>query len=152
MSAALTIRPASLDDLDTVVDFNRRLAFESENKELPLETLRAGVAAALADEGKARYFLATAGNHVAGQLMLTREWSDWRNGDLWWIQSVYVPPEFRRQGVFKALYHHVQSLAQSLPHVVGLRLYVEEHNERAQQVYARLGMKPAGYHVLESIW
>lgn len=149
---AITIRPAQAADLETVVEFNRRLALETESKELPLPTLRAGVAAALADPHKARYFMAEVDGEIAGQLMLTREWSDWRNGDIWWIQSVYVAHDFRRCGVFTALYRHVEQLARTQPDVAGLRLYVEAHNYAAQQVYMALGMKPAGYHVLESLW
>ena len=152
MTAPVTIRDATASDLETIVDFNCRLAWESEQKELNLQTLRPGVAAALADAAKARYFVAIAGEDIVGQIMCTYEWSDWRNGNLWWIQSVYVRPEFRRQGVFRALYGHVQRLAQQSPGVAGLRLYVEHHNHVAQQVYAELGMKPAGYHVLEAIW
>ncbi len=149
---ALTIRAAEPSDLETVVEFNRRLALETEHKELPLATVRAGVAAALADPAKARYFLAMMDGAVVGQLMLTREWSDWRNGDIWWIQSVFVASDARRRGVFTALYRHVERLAQSQAGVIGLRLYVEDHNVTAQHVYAALGMKPAGYRVLETLW
>ncbi len=149
---AITIRAALPSDLETVVEYNRRLAWETESKELSLPKLRAGVAAAQADPQKARYFLAEVDGTVAGQLMLTREWSDWRNGDIWWIQSVYVASDFRRRGVFTALFRHVEQLARSQPDVVGVRLYVEERNHAAQQVYAALGMKPAGYLVLESLW
>jgi GNAT superfamily N-acetyltransferase len=148
----IAIRDATLADLETIVEFNHRLALESENKTLPREILTAGVAAGLADAAKARYFIAVVNDVLAGQLMLTREWSDWRNGDIWWIQSVYVLPEARRGGVFRALFTHVEQLAKCSPGVVGLRLYVEEHNDVAQRVYASLGMKPAGYHVLETIW
>jgi len=86
---------------------------------------------------------------AAGTLMLTREWSDWRNGDWWWIQSVYVPDACRRQGVFAALYRHVAQLARDAPGVVGLRLYVERENDDAQRTYAALGMTDAGYHIFE---
>ena len=82
--------------------------------------------------------------------MLTREWSDWRNGDWWWIQSVYVPEPFRRMGVFTALYRHVEQLARETPGVVGLRLYVERENENAQMTYKALGMLDAGYSILEA--
>ncbi len=152
MTAAVMVREARPADCDTIVDFNLRLAAETENKELPREVLQAGVQAALADANKARYFMAMIGDEVAGQLMLTREWSDWRNGDIWWIQSVYVVEKFRQAGVFRALYQHVEQLAKATTGVVGLRLYVEDHNLRAQQVYERLGMKRAGYQVLETIW
>ena len=86
---------------------------------------------------------------VVGMLLLTREWSDWRNGWLWWIQSVYVRPEARRRGVFRALYDHIYRLAQAEPDVIGLRLYMEENNHRAAETYVAVGMAPAGYVVFE---
>jgi GNAT superfamily N-acetyltransferase len=84
--------------------------------------------------------------------MLTYEWSDWRNGQIWWIQSVYVPAEFRRHGVFRALYQHVEHLARTTPGIVGLRLYVEQHNAAALDVYHRMGLAEAGYVVLEKMF
>ena len=115
--------------------------------------------AGIADPSKARYFIAmhdmplagreTIGSAV-GTLMVTREWSDWRNGDWWWIQSVYVVPEQRRQGVFAALYRHLERLARATPGVVGLRLYVERDNAAAQSTYATLGMRDAGYRIFEA--
>lgn len=136
------------------------MAQETEGKRLPPHTVRAGIEAGLADPAKARYFIAMhdalAGADTigvpAGTLMLTREWSDWRNGDWWWIQSVYVVPEFRRHGVFAALYRHVEALARATPDVVGLRLYVERDNAGAQAVYERLGMRDAGYRILEALF
>jgi GNAT superfamily N-acetyltransferase len=107
------------------------------------------VAAGLADPGKALYFLAEQDGQVLGQLMLTREWSDWRNGWFWWVQSVYVRPECRRRGVFRRLFGHVEQLARRDSEVIGLRLYVDNSNRAAQETYARLGMRPAGYFVLE---
>jgi GNAT superfamily N-acetyltransferase len=137
---------------DAVVEFNLRLAEESECIRLDPETVRAGVQAALADRQKARYFLACAGPQPVGQLMLTWEWSDWRNGTIWWLQSVYVRRENRGQGVFRQLFEHARTLAQTDPAVVGLRLYVEDGNQRAKDVYARLGLERAGYTVMEDIW
>lgn len=145
----LTIRNADPADADVIADFNARLAEESEGKKLAHDRLRHGVAAALGDPARARYFLACRGTAVVGQLMITTEWSDWRNGWFWWIQSVYVVPEERRRGVFRALYEHVEQLARGDGGIVGLRLYVEQENRRAQEVYRRLGMKPPGYFVLE---
>jgi GNAT superfamily N-acetyltransferase len=89
---------------------------------------------------------------VVGQIMHTREWSDWRNGDIWWLQSVYVHADYRGQGVFRALFEHLQALARRSPDVVGLRLYVEQENDAARQVYVRLGLRPGGYDVLEDLW
>ncbi|MCA9176721.1 MAG: GNAT family N-acetyltransferase [Planctomycetales bacterium] len=152
----ISVRDANPADLEFVVDCNARLARETEGKELPVDLLRPGVAAALADAGKARYWIA---EHTAsesqeslavGQLMVTLEWSDWRNGNFWWLQSVYVLEPYRRQGVFSSLYQHVAKLAAESPAVCGLRLYVEEENHRAQQVYRNLGMTPTRYHVYET--
>lgn len=148
----MQIRPATLKDLPTIVEFNRLLALETESIELSVAVLTDGVRAALLDPHKARYFVAEIDGQIVGQLMHTREWSDWRNGDIWWLQSVYVVASARRQGVFRALVEHVTQLAQSTPDVVGLRLYVEEHNDRAAATYDRLGLAEAGYVVREQIW
>jgi GNAT superfamily N-acetyltransferase len=117
----MQIRPATIEDLATIVEFNRLLALETESIELSIAVLTDGVRAALLDPHKARYFVAEADGQIFGQLMHTREWSDWRNGDIWWLQSVYVVASARRQGVFRALVEHVTQLAQSTPDVVGLR-------------------------------
>jgi GNAT superfamily N-acetyltransferase len=146
---ALTIRRATPADVAVVVEFNRRLAEETEGKTLDPAVLAAGVAAGLADPARAWYFLAEEEGALLGQLMITFEWSDWRNGWFWWIQSVYVRAAARRRGVFRHLYQHVAKLARQNPGVIGLRLYVERHNEAAQQTYAQLGMEPAGYLVFE---
>ena len=145
----LSIRPARPEDWPVVVDFNSRLAEESEGKVLDHAHLVPGVQALLADPAKGRYFVAELDGQIIGQLMHTREWSDWRNGDIWWLQSVYVHPDHRRQGVFRALFEHLKSEAQNNPHVVGLRLYVEQDNTRAHATYANLGFNPGGYFVLE---
>ncbi len=145
------LRRATPADAAVIVEFNRRLAEESEGKVLDLPVLAAGVAACLADPGKALYFVAEDGGRVVGQVMLTTEWSDWRNGWIWWIQSVYVVPDQRRRGVFRALFDHVCRQAREDRNVVGLRLYVEEENHAAQETYVRLGMRRTGYHVLERV-
>jgi ribosomal protein S18 acetylase RimI-like enzyme len=145
----VTIRRATPADADVVADFNRRLAAESEGKELDGATLAAGVAAGLADPARALYFVAEENGRVVGQTMVTFEWSDWRNGWIWWIQSVYVRPEARRRGVFRSLFQHIQQTAHQDPKVVALRLYVEQNNHPAQKTYLTLGMRPAGYFVLE---
>ncbi|MFG0335848.1 MAG: GNAT family N-acetyltransferase [Maioricimonas sp. JB049] len=149
----LNIRPAVPADWPTIVDYNCRLAEETEGQILDRETVARGVNALLADAQKGRYFVACRSDRIVGQLMHTREWSDWRNGDIWWLQSVFVAPEERGRGVFRALYHHLHELAEkaSDPRVVGLRLYLEQGNVLARTVYARLGMRPAGYEVLEQI-
>src|SRR5688572_25561950 len=132
------------------------MALETEHKQLDRDTLQAGIAAGIGDGAGARYFIAMqdaalAGHETVGMpvgtLMLTTEWSDWRNGDWWWIQSVYVPPEHRKQGVFAALYRHVEAMAREAPGVVGLRLYVERDNANAQKTYEALGMQDEGYRM-----
>jgi ribosomal protein S18 acetylase RimI-like enzyme len=145
----LTLRRAGPGDAAVIAEFNQRLAQESEGKTLDPAVLAAGVAAGLADPDKALYFLAEEGGAALGQVMLTKEWSDWRNGWIWWVQSVYVRPDARRRGVFRALFEHVYEAARAGPEVVGLRLYVERDNHAAQQTYQRLGMERTGYLVLE---
>ena len=149
---SLTIRAAQFDDWPTIADLNCRLAMETEDKQLDLQVVGPGVQALLSDPSKGRYFVATSDCEIVGQLMYTLEWSDWRNGNIWWIQSVYVVDDFRRQGVFRRLYDHLHQLASQAPDVVGIRLYVEQENEHAQAAYQRLGMSRSGYHVMEKIF
>lgn len=145
------IRPASIDDWPIIVDFNCRLAAETEGKELDRAHVEPGVKAVLNDPRKGRYFVACIDGRVVGQLLHTFEWSDWRNGDIWWLQSVYVHPDFRRAGVFRALFDYLCQEAAADPGVVGLRLYVEAHNSRAQQTYQKLDLANAGYVVMEQM-
>jgi GNAT superfamily N-acetyltransferase len=145
----ILIRDARPTDLAIIADFNCRMARETEGRSLDRDLIHAGVSAVLADAGKGRYCVAVVGDQVVGQLMLTFEWSDWRNGVLWWIQSVYIEPEFRRQGVFSSLYRHVESLARGDAQVRGIRLYVENGYERAQATYLALGMRRPGYQIME---
>lgn len=151
---AIAVRDAIAADLDTIVGFNLGLAIETENKTLPLETLRSGVARALKDPERLRYWVAVAPEtgQVIGQAAITREWSDWRNGWIWWFQSVYVHADHRSRGVFRALHNHIRTLAKSSPDVIGLRLYVEVENHRAQKTYQALGLTPGGYDVYEELW
>ena len=145
------IRPATLEDLETIVDFNLRLAAETEDTELDRENVRRGVRALLADPAHGAYYVACK-DGIIGQMMHTREWSDWRNGDIWWIQSVYVHPDHRQQGVCRALYAHLRARAAADPGVVGVRLYVERDNARAQAAYAAFGMRPGGYLVMQDLF
>jgi len=138
-----------LPDVPVIAEFNRRLAWETERLKLNPEVLRPGVTAVLSDSTKGTYYVAEANDAVVGQLMITYEWSDWRNGNLWWIQSVFVKEEFRGQGVFRALFSHLESLARSSDGVAGLRLYMHAENERARQTYERLGMSHSDYEVFE---
>jgi ribosomal protein S18 acetylase RimI-like enzyme len=146
---AFTIRRATPQDAAIVIEFNRLLAEESEGKTLDLKLLSAGVEKALADPAKAVYFLAEEQGKVVGQLSFTTEWSDWRNGWIWWIQSVYVRPEARRRGVLRSLYAHIHETAKEDPDVIGLRLYVERDNARAQNTYLEIGMVWTSYLVMQ---
>ena len=146
---ALCVRRATPADAAVIVEFNRLLAEESEGKTLDAAVLSAGVAAQLADPQKGLYFVAEEDGGILGQLGLTFEWSDWRNGWMWWIQSVYVPQDARRRGVFRTLFEHVHQAALLDGQVVGLRLYVDRDNHAAQRTYERLGMEASGYFVLE---
>ena len=144
-----TIRQAGPAEAPTIVKYNLLLASESEGKTLDAAVLTAGVEAALADPtAKGPYYLVVEGDDVLGQLQITFEWSDWRNGWYWWIQSVYVRAEDRRRGVFRSLYHHVVDLARAAG-VVGIRLYVERENHAAQRTYKELGMAAPAYLMLE---
>jgi ribosomal protein S18 acetylase RimI-like enzyme len=147
-----TIREAKPQDAAAITGFNDRIARETEHRSLDPEIIRPGVSNALADASKCQYWVADLNGVVIGQIMVTYEWSDWRNGTMWWIQSVYVHPDHRRQGVFSALYHHVESLARARDNVCGLRLYVEEQNERAQATYLALGMNKPGYLVMQTVF
>jgi len=143
------VRPARPTDAEAIVDFNARLAQETEHLTLDPGLLSLGVNAILADPAKGRYWVAETDGRVVGQLSVTYEWSDWRNGWFWWIQSVYVLAEYRRLGVFRQLYRHVHQLAADEIDVVGLRLYVENENHAAQAVYADLGMTPIPFRILQ---
>lgn len=150
--ADLAVRPATLDDLEVIVAFNAAMALETEGKSLNPDILRSGVRTVLVDESRGLYLVAETGGLVVGQTMITREWSDWRNGDFWWIQSVYVHRDYRRRGVFRALHEYVRTLARATQGVCGLRLYAHRSNGRALQTYASLGMKTTDYLVCEEDW
>ena len=148
----LRVRPATLTDLDFIVSGNIEMALETEGLTLNEVVLREGVRAILGDEHvPGAYWIAELDDVVVGQLMITFEWSDWRNRMIWWIQSVYVSPAARRHGVFRALYLHVRDEARSSG-AGGLRLYVDTTNTRAQQVYAALGMNGDHYRVFEDMF
>jgi len=149
LTLTFNVRQATLDDLDTMVEFNAAMALETEDKGLNLEALREGVGSLLEDDSLGFYLLAESGGTVVGQLMVTTEWSDWRNANFWWLQSLYVLPEYRRQGVFRLLYERVCELANDAGNVCGLRLYVERSNHRAQQAYVNLGMVLSHYDMYE---
>ncbi len=149
---SITVCPAVASDAATIARFNTLMADETEGIALNQEKIRKGVENLLADSSKGVYYVAMLGERIVGQLMITYEWSDWRNGNFWWIQSVYVEHDARGQGVFKALYDHVYRLATSQPDVCGLRLYVEEQNARAKRTYEKLGMKKTHYELYELVF
>ena len=143
------IRAAGPDDLDVLAGFALAMARETEDLALDEPTLRAGVAALLADPARGRTFVLESGGEVAASLMLTTEWSEWRNGFFWWIQSVYVRPAHRGRGHYRRLHQHVRVLAAHDPGVCGLRLYVERENTGAQAAYRALGMFETHYLLFE---
>ena len=145
----INIRQATPDDSAIIAEFNTRLADETESLRLEADVINAGVAAVLNDPSRGIYFVAEADGKIIGQLMITYEWSDWRNGNLWWIQSVYVAPAYRRRGIFRALFKHVQALANWQKEVCGLRLYMHAENAKARRTYESLGMKATHYQVFE---
>lgn len=145
----LQIRPARAEDAALLAYWAQAMALETENKVLPDAEVLPGIARGIADTALARYFVAEQDGVPAGTLMFTFEWSDWRNGLWWWIQSVYVPPEFRRRGIYRALYAHVRALAEADAGVCGIRLYVENDNRIARSTYEALGMQDAHYRIYE---
>lgn len=143
------VRDAAPADRDFLVACARAMALETEHKELDLPTVRDGVAALLADPARGRVFVVDVDGAPAATLMLTYEWSDWRNGFFWWIQSVYVVPARRRHGLYRLLHEHVRELAARTDGVFGLRLYVERDNANAQQTYRKMGMTETAYRIYE---
>ena len=128
------------------------MALETEQKRLDPGLIADGVRNALEDPTRCTYFVAEVDGAPGGQTMITSEWSDWRDGFFWWIQSVYVEPRFRRRGVFRALHAHIRRLARARPDVCGLRLYVHRRNTRAIETYARLDMTSTDYLLCEEDW
>ncbi|MCU0248129.1 MAG: GNAT family N-acetyltransferase [Bryobacter sp.] len=145
----IAIRRARPEDALTIASFNRAMALETENLALDPEKSDRGAEAVFADPGLGFYLVAESGGAVAGCLMITYEWSDWRNGMFWWVQSVYVKPEWRGRGVYKSLYAEAKRLAAAQGNVCGFRLYVERENERAQATYRRQGMHETHYRLYE---
>ena len=150
----LSIREATRSDLDLLVDFNTAMALETENRHLDRERLWAGTKSVLESNSQGVYLVGEVyrgaqSSQVVGQLLITYEWSDWRNANFWWIQSAYVHPDWRSQGVFRSLYQYVVQQARSRSDVCGLRLYVEQGNTTAQAVYDKLGLECTPYRILE---
>lgn len=147
----MNIRLAERDDIPALVEFNQAMALETEGKNLDAPILQSGVEAVFDDEKKGFYVVAEAAGRIAGGLMITFEWSDWRNGWFWWIQSVYILPAFRGQGIYRLLYEFVKEKARDRANVRGFRLYVEKENTRAQKVYEKLGMESSHYLMYEEM-
>lgn len=147
MQTTLRVRDAQRSDGEAIAAFNAAMARETEHKQLDAAVLRAGVAAVLDDAARGFYLIAECDEIVAGCVMITFEWSDWRNGLWWWLQSVYVAPAYRQRGVFRALHAELERRAAKRADVIGLRLYVERDNTRAQRTYAALGMAEEGYRL-----
>jgi GNAT superfamily N-acetyltransferase len=141
-------REAVPADASAIIEFQLAMARETEELELDRAILTSGVNAVFADPALGRYYIAEDDGNVIGSLMITYEWSDWRNGMVWWIQSVYVIPERRGQGVYAGLYAHVKQIVEQST-VRGIRLYVDKRNTPAQQVYTKLGMNGEHYLVFE---
>lgn len=152
----LRIRLATVQDVDVLTTFSAAMAWETEHRRLDLVRLRLGTQAVIDRPEQGQYYVADlhrnapADTVTVGQLLLTYEWSDWRNAQFWWIQSVYVDPAWRRQGVYRAMHQAVMALAQSRADVCGVRLYVEGDNTVAQGVYERVGLTPSTYRIYES--
>lgn len=143
------IRYAKFEDANIIVDFNYNLALETESKILNRDILSSGVINLLKDKTKGFYLVAEINNQVIAQTMITYEWSDWRNAYFWWIQSVYVLPEYRKHGIFKLLFEHIKNLALQQDNVCGLRLYVDKDNDTAINVYKKLSMHQSNYIFFE---
>ena len=148
-SKPFEIRLGGPGDAVKIAGFNNAMAVETESRALPEKTVSAGVNAVFDSDEKGFYVVAECGREVVGALMVTYEWSDWRNGFFWWIQSVYVEPGHRRRGIYRALYEFVAARAKSSENVYGFRLYAEKDNSVAHKVYESLGMSKTGYIVFE---
>jgi GNAT superfamily N-acetyltransferase len=144
----ISIRKAIPSDAPLIIDFQLKMAWETENIKLVTETVTKGVDAVFHDQSRGQYYVAESDGRVVASLLLTYEWSDWRNCNVWWFQSVFVVPEFRRHGIFRKMYNHIRQLAEDQD-IAGLRLYVETKNSRAQKTYKALGMNSEHYAFYE---
>lgn len=147
----MNIRLANASDAADLVDFNQAMALETEGKRLDSQVLKSGVEAVFSDEKKGFYVVTEADAKIVGGLMVTFEWSDWRNGWFWWIQSVYILPEYRGRRIYRLMYEFVKDKANQEKNVCGFRLYVEKENVNAQKVYEKLGMESSHYLMYEGM-
>lgn len=144
----ISISEAKPSEADAIIEFQQKMAWETEKMTLDPETVTKGVNAVFGDPSRGSYYIAKADDRVVASLLITKEWSDWRNCNVWWFQSVYVVPEFRRKGVFRKMYLHIRNLAEA-EGIAGLRLYVETGNTRARKTYEALGMSSEHYSFYE---
>ena len=147
----MEIRIAKAEDANSLVEFNQAMALETEGKELDADILKSGVESVFQDERKGFYIVAEEEGKIVGGLMVTFEWSDWRNSWFWWIQSVYILPDFRGRKIYSLLYEFVKNKAAAQGNICGFRLYVEKENVTAQKVYEKLGMESSHYLMYEEM-
>jgi ribosomal protein S18 acetylase RimI-like enzyme len=149
----IIVRPARHDDVDSIVSFSTAMALETEGRRLDPARLRDGTLSLLKAPERGFFMVAelpdTGRHRLVGQVMITFEWSDWRNAVFWWVQSVYVDPAWRRRGIYRTMHNHIVAQAKADPQVCGIRLYVERENRTAQTVYRRVGLAPSAYAVYE---
>lgn len=145
----MIVRQATIDDHQAIVNFQLAMANETEGVGLDKTTVEKGVKAVISDASKGNYYIAEINGQVIGSLLTTFEWSDWRNGTILWIQSVYVLPEFRRKGVYRTMYSHIKNMVLSLNNINGIRLYADKTNLSAQKTYESLGMNQDHYTMFE---
>lgn len=146
---SVIFRPAQKSDAKSIQIFQQAMALETENLKLNLEVLEKGVAAVFENAALGEYHVCEVNSEVVGSLLLTHEWSDWRNGTVWWLHSLYFKPEVRGQRLFSKMYSYVQAMAQVRSDIRGIRLYVDHSNEHAQIVYKKLGMRDDHYKLYE---
>ncbi len=145
----MIIRKARSSDIYPIVDFQLKMALETEQLELNKTTVEKGVTAVVFDSAKGQYYVAEVNGNVVGSLLTTYEWSDWRNATILWIQSVYILPEFRRKGVYRNLYSHLKEIVEKDSQLNGIRLYADKSNIVAHKTYESLGMNPDHYITFE---
>ncbi|MEM9486487.1 MAG: N-acetyltransferase [Cyanobacteria bacterium P01_F01_bin.116] len=145
------VRIAQTKDAAAIANFNQAIAHETEGRQLSPTVILAGVQALLQNPAYGFYIVTEVETQLVGCLMITTEWSDWRNGLFWWVQSVYVKPDYRRRGIYRQMYSFIKELAEQEPNVCGFRLYVEQDNTRAQTTYKALGMTPTPYRIFEEL-
>ena len=144
----IVIRKAAPSDTPLIIDFQLKMAWETEELKLDPETVKKGVNAVFENNSRGQYYVAEEDGNLIASLLITNEWSDWRNRNVWWLQSVYVLPEYRRRGVFRLMYNHIRLLAEKND-IAGLRLYVETKNSAAKKTYESLGMSSEHYSFYE---